>query len=363
MHWLLVPTCPHSSFVLKCDFLRQFQFQRFWSADWSPATETLSSNWIQLMWHFKIANITESMQNPIENCKTNLMSLLSYQKSPASHLNKTRSKFWIIMGGKYLGIHLLSLPGIPSSSSATFWNPNQNRLKASLIANILSKGLIRIRPPVQKLQQLMPLFIGNNTVYCFDIGLEDDYLGSQTSVIMGLGKMYFFGSALERSQSTRDRRFPMNLDSEYFWLFSLEIPKKEIKFQPWIDPRLRPRNCNPNPPRRHDHLRNRLAQRFLLRNKWKLWLRIATRKIKRSTISNQSLPSPSSLTQLSSITQESPDFLGSFWSCYYFPNVWNGWREGLHVVWNLWIGCYEPDVGSGCSGGLYWWTSWIYNGL
>jgi hypothetical protein len=51
------------------------------------------------------------------------------------------------------------------SNFKPFWQECFFRVKASLITNILSKGLTRIGPPVQKLQQLMPFFIGNNTVW------------------------------------------------------------------------------------------------------------------------------------------------------------------------------------------------------
>ncbi len=78
------------------------------------------------------------------------------KKSPGSQFNKTRGiespehqgtskqKICIIFGGNIWESIWMSLPGMPSSSSATYWNPNQNRLKASLITNILSKGLTHI---------------------------------------------------------------------------------------------------------------------------------------------------------------------------------------------------------------------------
>ncbi len=129
-------------FCSKCDFLRQFQ--RFWSADWSPATETLSSNWIQLMWHFKIANITKNIQNPIENCKTMLMSLLSHQKIPSFSTQKDSSNgvswtlgtseiesfesFWVEIFRNSFVCHFLASPAahlpLPEIQTRTDWKPH-----------------------------------------------------------------------------------------------------------------------------------------------------------------------------------------------------------------------------------------------
>jgi hypothetical protein len=102
------------------------------------------------------------------------MSLLSHQKissfstqqnlsnrvSPTCFLEK---RFLIILGRIYLGIYLHITSSQHQQLIYDFLKPNIEQA-GSFINNLHLKKIIKIGQLIQKLQQLMPFFIGNNTV-------------------------------------------------------------------------------------------------------------------------------------------------------------------------------------------------------